>query len=92
MDMEATVVDFNDNQVNIKIKEEDVSIMYILQHELLKNKKIEFAGVALKHPLTKEYEMKIVTESSDPLDVLTESTKTAREYVESLVQLFKKVK
>jgi DNA-directed RNA polymerase subunit L len=92
MDMEATVVDFNDNQVNIKIKEEDVSIMYILQHELLKNKKIEFAGVALKHPLTREYEMKIVTESGDPLDALTESTKTAREYIESLVQLFKKVK
>ena len=90
--MEATVADFNDNQVDIKIKEEDVSIMYILQHELLKNKKIEFAGVALKHPLTKEYEMRIVTESGDPLDALVESAKTAREYVESLVQLFKKVK
>ncbi len=90
--MEATVVDFNDNHANIRIKEEDVSIMYILQHELLKTKKIDFAGVALKHPLTKEYEMRVVTESGDPLDALVESTKTAREYIESLVQLFKKVK
>lgn len=90
--MEATVVDFNDNEVDIKVKEEDVSIMYILQHELLQNKKVEFAGIALKHPLTKEYDMRIVTESGNPLDALVESTKAAREYVESLAQLFKKVK
>jgi DNA-directed RNA polymerase subunit L len=90
--MEATVEDFNDNEVDIKVKEEDVSIMYILQHELLQNKKVEFAGIALKHPLTREYEMRIVTESGNPLDALVESTKAAREYVESLAQLFKKVK
>jgi DNA-directed RNA polymerase subunit L len=66
--------------------------MYILQHELLQNKKVEFAGIALKHPLTREYEMRIVTESGNPLDALVESTKAAREYVESLAQLFKKVK
>ena len=90
--MEATVINFNDNELDIKIKDEDISIMYILQHELLQNKKIEFAGVALKHPLTKEYEMRIVTESGNPLDALVESTKVAGEYVESLVQLFKRVK
>jgi DNA-directed RNA polymerase subunit L len=90
--MEATVEDFNDNEVDIKVKEEDVSIMYILQHELLQNKKVEFAGIALKHPLTREYEMRIVTESGNPLDALVESTKAAREYIESLAQLFKKVK
>jgi len=90
--MEATVEDFNDNEVDIKVKEEDVSIMYILQHELLQNKKVEFAGIALKHPLTREYDMRIVTESGNPLDALVESTKAAREYIETLAQLFKKVK
>lgn len=90
--MEATIVDFTDNQVDIRVKEEDVSILYILQHELLQNKKVEFAGVALKHPLTKEYEMRISTESGNPLDALLESTKTAREYIENLTDLFKKVK
>jgi DNA-directed RNA polymerase subunit L len=87
--MEATVVDFKDNEVNLNVKEEDIAIMYIFQHELLSNKKVEFAGIALKHPLTKEYEVRIVTESGNPLDALVESTKTAREYVESLAELVK---
>jgi DNA-directed RNA polymerase subunit L len=87
--MEATVVDFKDNEVNLNVKEEDIAIMYIFQHELLSNKKVEFGGIALKHPLTKEYEVRIVTESGNPLDALVESTKTAREYIESLTELVK---
>lgn len=90
--MEATVTDFKDHEVDIQIKDEDISIMYILQYELLQNKKVEFAGVVMKHPLTKEYEMRIVTESGNPLDALAESIKAATEYIESLTQLFKKVK
>ncbi|MBI5133138.1 MAG: hypothetical protein HZA83_00340 [Thaumarchaeota archaeon] len=90
--MEATVTDFKDHGVDIKVTEEDISIMYILQYELLQNKKVEFAGVVMKHPLTKEYEMRIVTESGNPLDALAESIKAATEYIESLTQLFKKVK
>jgi DNA-directed RNA polymerase subunit L len=87
--MEAVIVDFKDNAVHLNVKEEDIAIMYILQHELLSNKKVDFAGVALKHPLTQEYEVRIVTESGNPLDALVESTKTAREYVESLTELVK---
>lgn len=90
--MEATVTDFKDHGVDIKVTEEDISIMYILQYELLQNKKVEFAGAVMKHPLTKEYEMRIVTESGNPLDALAESIKAATEYIESLTQLFKKVK
>lgn len=90
--MEATVTDLKDHEVDIKVTDEDISIMYILQYELLQNKKVEFAGVVMKHPLTKEYEMRIVTESGNPLDALAESIKAATEYIESLTQLFKKVK
>lgn len=90
--MEATVTDFKDHEVDIKVTDEDISIMYILQYELLQNKKVEFAGVVMKHPLTKEYEMRIVTESGNPLAALAESIKAATEYIESLTQLFKKVK
>jgi len=87
--MEATIVDFNDNEVHLNVKEEDIAIMYILQHELLSNKKVDFAGIALKHPLTLEYEVRIVTESGNPFDALVESTKEAREYIESLTELVK---
>ncbi len=87
--MEASVVDFKDNEVNLSVKEEDIAIMYIVQHELLLNKKVDFAGVALKHPLTGEYDVRIVTESGNPLDALVESTKSAREYIETLSELVK---
>jgi len=87
--MEASVVDFRDNEVDLSVKEEDIAIMYIVQHELLSNKKVDFAGVALKHPLTGEYDVRIVTESGNPLDALVESTKTAREYIETLSELVK---
>jgi len=87
--MEAIIVDFKDNEVDLNVKEEDIAIMYILQHELLSNKKVDFAGIAPKHPLTKEYEVRIVTESGNPLDALVESTKIARENVESLTELIK---
>jgi DNA-directed RNA polymerase subunit L len=87
--MQTTIVDFRDNEVYLNVKEEDVSILYILQHELLSNKKVEFAGVMLKHPLTKEYEMRVVTESGSPFDALTEAVKSAGEYVETLTSMLK---
>lgn len=89
--MEATVVDFSDNEVDIKVKEEDVSILYLLQHELLQNKKVDFAGVALRHPVTKEYEMRVVTDAGNPLDVIVEAAKDAQEYVEELSGMLKKI-
>ncbi len=87
--MEATIVDYKENEIHLDVREEDIAILYILQHELLSNKKVDFAGVALKHPLTGEYEMRIVTESGNPFDALVESTKIAREHIESLNQLVK---
>ncbi len=87
--MDATVVDFKANEVDINVKEEDIAIMYIIQHELLANKKVDFAGITLKHPLTKDYELRLVTESGNPLDALMESTKSAREYIESITHLIK---
>ena len=87
--MEASVLDFKDNEVDLNVKEEDIAVMYIIQHELLSNKKVDFAGFALKHPLTGEYEVRIVTDSGNPLDALVESTKSAREYIESLSELVK---
>ncbi len=87
--MEATIVDFKDDEVDLNVKEEDIAIMYVLQHELLSNKKVDIAGVALKHPLTGEYELRIVTERGNPFDALVESTIAAREYIESLTELVK---
>ncbi len=87
--MEISVSEAKASEVLLNIKEEDISVMYILQHELLSSKKVGYAGFALRHPLTMEYEMRIVAESGNPLDALVESTKSAGKYIEDLSKLVK---
>lgn len=84
--MEASVVEAKQNEAVLHVDDEDISVMYILQHELLANKKVEFAGFALKHPLIGQYDLRVVTESGNPLDAIIESTEAAREYVASLTK------
>ncbi len=52
--MHAQVVSSAPKEINISIKDTDVGILYIIQHELLKTSNIDFAGVIVKHPLTNE--------------------------------------
>ena len=37
----------------------DIGALYIIQHELLKDKNTDFAGVIIKHPLTNEIWMRV---------------------------------
>jgi len=66
--MEINIVNLKGEELELSIKNEDISILYILQHELLNDKDVKFAGFALKHPLTLEYNFKII--ASEPLDAL----------------------
>ena len=36
--MLAEIIDIKDNEIELKLQEEDISIMYIIQHELLRKK------------------------------------------------------
>ncbi|MFQ5920486.1 MAG: RpoL/Rpb11 RNA polymerase subunit family protein [Nitrososphaerales archaeon] len=87
--MEVSIEEMKDNEAILKVTGEDISVMYILQHELLSSKKVEYAGFALKHPLTLEYEFRIVTESGSLLNALVDSAKSAQEYVEDLAERVK---
>jgi DNA-directed RNA polymerase subunit L len=78
--MFAEISDIKDNEIELKIREEDISILYIVQHELLKEKSVDFAGVILKHPLTKDYRMRIVTRRKDPMEVIHNASTSAVEY------------
>ena len=64
------------NEANVSIKEGDIGILYIIQHELLKNKEIDFAGVIMKHPSTNEIWMR-VNSKSNPLSQISASTDSA---------------
>src|SRR5919206_417702 len=63
--MLAEISDVKDNEIELKIREEDISILYIIQHELLKQKSTDFAGIIQEHPLTKEYRMSVLTRNKD---------------------------
>jgi len=81
--MQAEITNYTNNEIELKLKDEDISIMYIIQHHILKQKDIEFAGIVMKHPLIKEYLMRINSQVN-PMDVLEKSVKSADEFLQDL--------
>ena len=67
--MQAEIENYKSNEVNLNVSE-DISILYIVQHELLNQNEVDFAGVVLKHQLKEDFSFRIVTKKSKPLDIL----------------------
>jgi len=86
--MQAQVIHSSSNEVNLSIKESDVATLYIIQHELLKDSAIDFAGVIIKHPLTNECWMRVNTSKSSPLKEITKASESAIKISENLKKLF----
>jgi DNA-directed RNA polymerase subunit L len=82
--MLAEVIESNANTLELKLRDEDISVMLIIQQELLNRSDIDFAGVNLKHPLIRDYIMRIITKREDPLVALREATFNASKYLEEL--------
>jgi DNA-directed RNA polymerase subunit L len=87
--MQAEITDVKDNEIELKIRDEDISVLYIIQHELLKEKSVDFAGVIQKHPLAKEYQMRITTKRKDPMEVVQDASSSAQEYSKELFSMVK---
>lgn len=64
--MNVQLIESKSDEVSLSIKDGDIGTLYIIQHELLKDKKTVFAGVINKHPLTNEIWMR-VNSKSNPL-------------------------
>ena len=84
--MNIELVDSNSTEANVSIKDGDIGILYLIQHELLKNKEIDFAGVIMKHPLTNEIWMR-VNSKKNPLSQISSSTDSAITVVGNLKKL-----
>ena len=69
--MNVELVNSNSTEVSISIKDGDIGTLYIIQHELLKNQAIDFAGVIMKHPLTDEIWMRVNSVSYTHLTLTT---------------------
>jgi DNA-directed RNA polymerase subunit L len=76
--------DNDDRSVELKIREEDISILYIVQHELLKNKNIEFAGVVLKHQLIKDYILRIISKGASAMQTLQKSVDSGIKEIQNI--------
>ena len=85
--MEAQVLTLEPKQVSISISDADIGILYIIQLELLKESKIDFAGVIVKHPLTNEIWMRI-NSSTKPLGEMKKAADSAIKMAEEFKKLF----
>ena len=85
--MNAQVISSEPKEISLSITETDIGILYIVQHELLKESSIDFAGVIVKHPLTNECWMRI-NSSSKPLGEIKKATDLAIKQANEFKQLF----
>ena len=85
--MNAQVISSEAKEINLSITETDIGILYLIQHELLKESNIDFAGVIVKHPLTNECWMRI-NSSSKPLGEMKKATDSAIKMADEFKQLF----
>ena len=86
--MDAQITDSSQKEVNLSVQDSDIGMLYIVQHELLKDKNIDFAGLILKHPLTNECQMKVNSSKGNPLKEIVNATNSAIESVNELKKLF----
>ncbi len=87
--MLAEIIDIKANEIELKLQEEDISIMYIIQHELLKEKNVQFAGVMLKHPLIKDYILRVISNKNSPIEAVQRSSISALEYIKEVASICK---
>ncbi len=85
--MDAQVLTLEPKKLSLSIKDADIGILFIIQHELLKESKIDFAGVIVKHPLTNEIWMRI-NSSTKPLGEMKKATDSAIKMAEEFKKLF----
>jgi DNA-directed RNA polymerase subunit L len=87
--MDAQVTKSSSKEVSLSIQESDIGTLYIVQHELLKEKSIDFAGLILKHPLTNECWMRVNSSKGNPIKEISKATDSALESVKDLQKLLK---
>ena len=85
--MNAQVISSEAKELSISIKETDIGVLYIIQHELLNASNVDFAGVIIKHPLTNECWMRI-NSSTKPLTEVKKSAESAIKMAEEFKELF----
>jgi len=77
--MELKILSDSNKTLLINIEDEDISIPQVIQHELLEDEHIVFAGVIKQHPLINRLTLRIQSKDIEPLDVLVSKSLKAVE-------------
>lgn len=85
--MNAQVLSSSKQEINLSVKESDIATLYIIQHELLKDSNVDFAGVIVKHPLTNECWVR-VNSKTNPIQDLTKAIDSAIKIADDIKKLF----
>ena len=80
------VISSEAKEMSLSLKNADIGLLYVIQHELLKQSSVDFVGVIVKHPLTDEIWMRI-TSSGKPLGEIKKATDSAIKISEEFKQL-----
>jgi len=86
--LDAQITELTQKEVNLSVKNPDIGMLYVVQHELLKEKNIDFAGLIVKHPLTNECWMRVNSSKGNPLKEIVNATNSAIASVNELKKLF----
>jgi DNA-directed RNA polymerase subunit L len=85
--MNAQVLKSTTKETSLSLEGSDIGTLYIVQHELLKDQQVEFAGVILRHPLTNEYWMRVNSSKGSPIKEILKATDTSIEFADELKKL-----
>ena len=85
--MNAQVISSDTKEVNLSVRDADIGVLYIIQHELLKDSNTDFAGIIVKHPLTSECWMR-VNSRSKPIQQVKKAAESAIKIAGEFKQLF----
>jgi len=86
--LDAQITQSSQKEVNLSVQNPDIGMLYVVQHELLKEKNIDFAGLIVKHPLTNECWIRVNSSKGNPLKELVNATNSAIASVNELKKLF----
>ena len=73
-----------DQEITLSVKDSDIGVLYVVQYELLRNTGISFAGVMVKHPLTKECWMRVSTEEGHVVNSILDASDQALKSADEL--------
>ncbi|MCS6768696.1 MAG: RpoL/Rpb11 RNA polymerase subunit family protein [Candidatus Nitrosocaldus sp.] len=83
--MEVSLIERDEKGITIMVKEEDISVLNILQYEIAKQKDVDVVGVAQRHYLIPEYEFRISTKSKeDPFSMVSVAVERSLDRIRSM--------